>query len=663
MRLGIIGTGRIADRFVKTAFVWSSGQSGKKETVMEKGGKGLFVESCEKKPLVESSEKKPYVESCENEPVGSECELVCVYNPHIDSAERFAKEHNIGAYTDKLEELSSVVDAVYIASPHETHYEYAKYMIINGKDVLCEKPIALKKSEAEELYRLAGENSVVLMEAVKTAYCPGFQALVETAQSGKIGRIVDVEAAFTRLTPFYTREYMAPVYNGSLLEFGSYVLLPIIKLMGTDYGNVNFKSVRSLNGVDAYTKVMIDYENGMATGKTGLGVKSEGQLLISGTNGYILAESPWWMTKKFEVRYEDSSKREVYTYPYESSGLQYEMKEFLHKVAKKRMEAVQKLGLTPEESIAMASVMEKFLEWNVPQMKSVGEKLQNLENYEMDGVIKEKKEKTCPGTELKIWAHRGCSYAYPENTIMAFRAAAQLHGITGIELDVQLTKDGEIVVFHDENVKRVTDGEGNVADYTLKELKQLKICAGEFKAADENSAEENAVGEKYSRKDLEEIPTLSEVLELLKPYCESKGLLINIELKTGVVRYEGIEEKTIRMVKNYGLSDYIVYSSFLQESVQLVKEIDNEARTGFLAYWGEECADGARKTGADALHPAIGGLGFALPCDMAGKPVRAWNSEEPFFGEEKPFVESNLTKYKMFGATDIITNVPERYLK
>lgn len=641
MRLGIIGTGRIAERFVKTALA-----------------------GCNDSASAGAENEAGYI---------GRVRIVCVYNPHIDSAGRFARKHNIDIYTDDLEKLSDMADAVYIASPHETHYEYAKSMLQAGRDVLCEKPIALKKSEAEELYRIAEQKSVVLMEAVKTAYCPGFQALVRMAQSGKIGRIVDVEAAFTRLTPFYMREYMAPVYNGSMLEFGSYVLLPIIKLMGADYKNVEFKSIRSLNGVDAYTKIMLDYDKGMATGKTGLGVKSEGQLLISGTNGYILAESPWWLTKKFEVRYEDSSKREVYTYPYESSGLQYEMQEFLHKAAKKRMETAGKIaektdeaaskekfvnagkrnqseaekekvadaGLTPKESITMAEIMERFLEWNVPQVK-VAEDIDH---------------------KLKIWAHRGCSYAYPENTIMAFKAAAELPGITGIELDVQLTKDDEIVVFHDENVSRVTDGKGNVADHTLDELKRLKLCAGTKKTEDTGEKAECAAVENAADEKLLQIPTLSEVLELLEPYCKNNGLLINIELKTGVVRYEGIEEKVIKMVKDYGLSDYIVYSSFLRESVHMVKQLDKNAKTAILAYWLEECADGVRKTGADALHPAIGGLGFELPADMAGKPVRAWNSEEPFFGEDKPFAESRLDKYEMFKATDIITNVPERYLK
>ncbi len=575
MRFGIIGTGRIAERFVKTALQGTTG-----------------------------------------------IEITCVYNPRIEGADRFARAHNIDIYTNNLEEFMGLVDAVYIASPHETHYEYAKAMLNAGKHVLCEKPITLKQQEVEELYNLAKSHNLVLIEAIKTAYCPGFKALMDVVKSGKIGRVMDVEAAFTRLTPVNTREYQATEYNGSMLEFGSYVLLPVMRILGTDYSDVSFKTIRAVNGVDAYTKVSFSYPQGMATGKVGLGVKSEGQLLISGTNGYILAESPWWMTKKFEVRYEDSNKREVYTCPYESSGLQYEVWAFVSEIMKRQGEGdgCGEFCVTEAESIAIAGIMEKFLEWNKAQLEAV-------------------LVESAPA----VWAHRGCSYAYPENTLEAFRAAAELEGITGIELDAQLTKDGEIVVFHDENVKRVTDGTGDVKDYTLKEIKALKIDAGDGKTAT--------------------IPTLSEVLELLKPYCVNNGLLINIELKTGKVRYEGIEQKAFELVKEYGLDKYIVWSSFLADSVALIKGLDGEAKTGVLAVSNEDCITMARKTGADALHPYIGGLVHKLPEDMKHMPVRAWNMDEPFFMQERPFRETQLNKYSSCGATDIITNVPERYLR
>lgn len=583
IRLGIIGTGRIAARFVQEAQQMD------------------------------------------------DIDVVCVYNPNIQSARRFADEYNIDVYTDAIEEVEELISAVYIASPHETHYYYAKKMLQQGKHILCEKPMTFRKIEAEELFLLAEKMNCVLMEAIKTAYCPGFMAILEAVKSGIIGEVRDVEACFSRLTPTNLREMTDEVYGGSLTEFGSYTFLPIIKLLGTAYKNVEFKSLKAANGVDIYTKSFVEYENAMGLTKTGLAVKSEGQLVIAGTKGYILAESPWWLTKKFEIRFEDPNKREVYNCPYEGSGLQYELEVFVTRILQTKQrkleqdyiieatEVITDNGLKPEESIAIASLMEEFLK-------------------------NRKKEETIPKAkkELKIWAHRGCSMKYPENTLEAFEAAAKIPGITGIELDVQLTKDGEVVVIHDENVCRVTDGTKNVVEYTLEELKQLKIYAGKGKTTT--------------------IPTLQEVLMLLESYCKENGLLINIELKTSKIRYLGIEEKTLRLVQEFGLEDYIVYSSFLPESVGLMKKLAPNAKTGMLASSLEACIKYANMENADALHPPIRDLHGSIPEEMIKMPVRVWNGEEPFFEDGRILREKNLMKYAAFGVTDIITNVPELYI-
>lgn len=311
MKIGIIGTGRIAERFVKTALV--------------------------------------------NQP---DLQIVCVYNPRIASAVNFAENNGIDNYTDDLNVFVKMVDAVYVASPHETHYNYAKSMLEEGKHVLCEKPLALSSSDAQELFDVAKKKKLVLMEAIKTAYCPGFIELLKVAKSGVIGEIVDVEAAFTRLTAKNLREFMDVEYGGSFMEFGSYVTMPAIKFLGTDYKTVEFKSITEPNGVDNYTKSYLDYSNRMSTGKTGLSVKSEGQLLISGTNGYILAPSPWWLTKKFEVRFEDPNKCQSYEFEYVGSGLQYEVDAFVKKISG---DVDKEWGMTSEESIAIAGVFEEFL--------------------------------------------------------------------------------------------------------------------------------------------------------------------------------------------------------------------------------------------------------------------------------------------------------------
>lgn len=138
---------------------------------------------------------------------------------------------------------------------------------------------------------------MVILEGIKTAYCPGFQQLINTARSGQIGEIRDIEACFTRLADPHARECTDARYGGAFLEYAAYTLLPIFKLFGTDYKEVKFHSIYRDDGLDLYTKIDLVYDQGMATAKCGVGVKTEGQLVISGSTGYILAESPWWLTK------------------------------------------------------------------------------------------------------------------------------------------------------------------------------------------------------------------------------------------------------------------------------------------------------------------------------------------------------------------------------
>ena len=149
---------------------------------------------------------------------------------------------------------------------------------------------------------------------------------------------------------------------------------------------------------------------------------------------------------------------------------------------------------------------------------------------------------------------------------------------------------------------------------------------------------------------------------MMKPYCKDKGQRINIELKTSVVRYAGIEKKAMELVKKHDMESHIVWSSFLAESVSIIKQLDSNAKTGVLAVSLEECITMARQTGAEAFHPYIGGLVYELPEDMKDMPVRAWNVDEPFFNDGRELKEAALDGYKYFGATDIFTNLPQNYL-
>lgn len=311
IRLGIVGTGRIAKRFVA-------------ET--------KFVSGIESKS---------------------------VYNPHQESAAAFAGKNGLSAYYGEYGEFLDEIDAVYIAAPHEFHYGYTKEALLRGRHVLCEKPLAFSKWQAQELYGIAQEGKLVLLEALKTAYCPGFEKLCQVVGSGVIGEVCDVEACFTRLTASGSRERTDVKYGGGFTEFGSHTMLPILRFMGTDYKDVQFQSILDERGVDLYTKANFVYEKGMATSKSGVGVKSEGQLVVAGTKGYVLAPSPWWLTKYFEVRYEDPGKIDRYEVPFYGDGLRYEIKDFVVQINKGEPDN-GKFGA--KESIALAGVMGRFME-------------------------------------------------------------------------------------------------------------------------------------------------------------------------------------------------------------------------------------------------------------------------------------------------------------
>lgn len=283
----------------------------------------------------------------------------CVYNPNKESAEEFGKKHELQAFSGAFDEFLDAVDCIYIASPHQTHYGYAKMALERGKHVLCEKPLTFTVKEAEELYTLAETKNTVLMEGIKTAYCPGFTQMMNVAKNGTIGEVKDVEACFSRITPSHLREMTDEEYGGAFLEFGSYTLLPIFKLLGCHYESVEFDSIKAENGVDLYSKIHFKFKDGLALSKTGIGVKSEGQLVIAGTKGYILAESPWWLTRSFEVRFEDPNKIVKYSPKFLGDGLRYEIADFVSKINGNNKTSYY---LTKEESIAMAGVVEKFID-------------------------------------------------------------------------------------------------------------------------------------------------------------------------------------------------------------------------------------------------------------------------------------------------------------
>ena len=282
-------------------------------------------------------------------------QVTAVINPNREESEAFAKSYGLTAYND-YETFLKEVDIVYVASPHLTHYDYVKRALLANKHVLCEIPFVLSKKQAQELYKLAEERNLVLQEASKTAYCPAFGHIVTLVKSGIIGDVVDVKASLSKMVEPPTRELDAAQAGGAMNEHAPLTLMAIIKLLGMDWKNVNFHT-KLVNGVDIYTKGVINYPHATSSFTLGIGVKTEGNLVISGTTGYVYVPAPWWLTDYFEVRYEDQTKNKKYFYSYDGEGLRYEIQEFLSMIVNNRRSCYK---LRRRESIAISEIIEKY---------------------------------------------------------------------------------------------------------------------------------------------------------------------------------------------------------------------------------------------------------------------------------------------------------------
>ena len=187
----------------------------------------------------------------------------------------------------------------------------------------------------------------------------------------------------------------------------------------------------------------------------------------------------------------------------------------------------------------------------------------------------------------KNFAHRGFSGKYPENTMLAFEKAVEI-GADGVELDVQLTKDGEVVIIHDETIDRTTDGKGYVVDYTYEELSKFDASYT------------------YTEKmRFNKIPTLKEYFELVKDL----DFVTNIELKTGINQYLGIEEKVYKLIKEYKLEKKVIISSFNHFSILRMKKIAPELKCGFLSEdWIIDAGAYTASHGIECFHPRFNNL-------------------------------------------------------
>lgn len=240
---------------------------------------------------------------------------------------------------------------VYVCNLPQEHYETVKRELMKGRHVLCESPVALSKAKCSELMSLAEDKGLVLMEGIKTAFSTGFSRLVSLVKSGIIGDIISVDAVCTSMKDA-SDLYVEPRYWNSICTWGPTAMLPVLSLLGTEYSSrqIISKLRTGSEDFDDFTKIEYIYPHAVASVKVAKNAKSEGELVISGSNAYIYVPSPWWKTDYFELRFENPAENKRYFYELYGEGIRPELAAFAKSIESGRTESAVPAAITREIS-------------------------------------------------------------------------------------------------------------------------------------------------------------------------------------------------------------------------------------------------------------------------------------------------------------------------
>jgi predicted dehydrogenase len=231
---------------------------------------------------------------------------------------------------ESQEELFQDCDAVFINTPVDEHCSQILAAIEHKRHVICNTPIFLTREEAELCYQKADDAGVVLFEGIKTLYFPAFEHMLLLVKSGLIGSVKDIDVSCSQI-PENMDQVEKNKYLGSLYDWCTDVMLPIIKIYETQCLDCRLMDFRK-EEFSFFTRGLLQFPNATASIKVGKGMKVEGELIITGTKGYLYVPAPWWRTEYFEIRYEDLRDVKKYFYNYEGEGLRYMIYAFLHAI-------------------------------------------------------------------------------------------------------------------------------------------------------------------------------------------------------------------------------------------------------------------------------------------------------------------------------------------
>lgn len=261
-------------------------------------------------------------------------------------------------YKDCGEQFDEV-DAVYVATHSCQRYEDVTRALRAGKHVICESPIAFSSAQFQKILELSHDKNLIFVDAIKTAYSTAYSRLLVVAKSGRIGDIVSVDSVCTSLEDG-AGEVGADLSlkQNSICAWGPTAMLPIFQLLGTNYKSKQIvtKIIDKKLRYDGFTKIDFVFDKAVASAKIAKGAKAEGELIITGTKGYIYVPAPWWKMDYFEVRFENQRENKRYFYQLDGEGIRYEIVAFVKAVESGK----HNIYMTKAISSAIIDIIEDF---------------------------------------------------------------------------------------------------------------------------------------------------------------------------------------------------------------------------------------------------------------------------------------------------------------
>lgn len=259
----------------------------------------------------------------------------------------------------ELQDLLECSDAISIVVKPQRHYHIIRQALEAGKHVLCEPPLVLDLDEDKELRKLARKKNLVLAEGIKTAYSTAYRRFIRLVQSGRIGRVLSVDATCTSKIDIESKSpaELEELW-GSLCGWGPMALLPVFQLLGCDYKRKTITTAQANQEIsfDVFTKIDFLFSNATASIKVAKGAKSEGSLVVTGTEGYGYIPAPWWKTDYFELRFENPSDNKRFFYQLDGEGIRLELVSFLRSIEA----GTRELCLNDEIGQAITQVLQDY---------------------------------------------------------------------------------------------------------------------------------------------------------------------------------------------------------------------------------------------------------------------------------------------------------------